>query len=762
MTPRADDLRRNPAIAQLAKLGRRFVGWEETPNPDLTKPPRKIPIRPLDGKAASSTDPDDWGTLDDALAAVARYRLRGIGVVLGDGLAGVDFDTCIDPQTKRLTPWSRLWLKQLATYAEVSPSGEGVKALCFVDPALELRANKRMMGQGSNGSSHHPPQIELYTRGRYFTLTGEQLDGTTDEVVDATEAFERLAAFVADGRSGPGGGTASANGHAYFTEMSEATAKLLDDEPELKAAWTSGTKLTAGGDSSASGLDFSLMIWLVEHGYDDSAIEAALRSYPHGQIGRGSLDEKGAARRIAQLLAEAEKRRKGSGEGEWPDPAPLPEGLPAVQAFDFLLLPDSLRPWIADVTERMQTPPDYPGVAAMVTISAIVGRKVGIRPKRHDDWMVTPNLWGAVIGRPGVMKTPALQEACRPLTLLEIEAQKNHAAELKEHDAQQQIAKAQKKIREEKIAKDLRQNRDPKGILHDLLAEGLEEPPPARRRYIVNDTSIEKLGEILGQNPRGVLVFRDELVGFLRQMDRDGHEQDRAFYLESWNGNGRFTYDRIGRGTLDIEACCVSLLGGIQPGPLAGYLDQMARGGIGDDGLIQRMQLLVWPDVDRVWHNVDRPPDRRARRIASELFSRLDAFDPVALGIGQDDTEGAVPLLHEAGTIPCLRFDPGAQVAFDAWRAGLEGRLRTGELHSALEAHLSKYRSLVPSLALLCHLADNGGGPVGPVAVQRALAWAEYLVVRGRQKIPSGCEPPAPLARGREPRQRYQLSASHH
>jgi hypothetical protein len=159
----------------------------------------------------------------------------------------------------------------------------------------------------------------------------------------------------------------------------------------------------------------------------------------------------------------------------------------------------------------------------------------------------------------------------------------------------------------------------------------------------------------------------------------------------------------------------------------------MARGGIGDDGLIQRMQLLVWPDVDRVWHNVDRPPDRRARRIASELFSRLDAFDSVALGIGQDDTEGAVPLLHEAGTIPCLRFDPEAQAAFDAWRAGLEGRLRTGELHSALEAHLSKYRSLVPSLALLCHLADNGRGPVGPVAVQRALAWAEYLESHARR-----------------------------
>jgi len=53
---------------------------------------------------------------------------------------------------------------------------------------------------------------------------------------------------------------------------------------------------------------------------------------------------------------------------------------------------------------------------------------------------------------------------------------------------------------------------------------------PVRRRYVVNDSTIEKLGEILNQNPRGVLAFRDELTGFVRQMDRDGHEQDRAFY----------------------------------------------------------------------------------------------------------------------------------------------------------------------------------------------------------------------------------------
>jgi putative DNA primase/helicase len=110
------------------------------------------------------------------------------------------------------------------------------------------------------------------------------------------------------------------------------------------------------------------------------------------------------------------------------------------------------------------------------------------------------------------------------------------------------------------------------------------------------------------------------LTGFLHSLEREGREGSRAFYLEAWNGDGRFTYDRIGRGTIDIEAACVSILGGIQPGPLTGYMLQLAKGLGGDDGLMQRFQLLVWPDVTSEWVNVDREPDISARRRIGEIF----------------------------------------------------------------------------------------------------------------------------------------------
>jgi len=107
------------------------------------------------------------------------------------------------------------------------------------------------------------------------------------------------------------------------------------------------------------------------------------------------------------------------------------------------------------------------------------------------------------------------------------------------------------------------------------------------RRFIVNDSTVEKLGELLNQNRNGLLLFRDELTGWLQTLDRENRENDRAFYLESWNGDSSYIYDRIGRGTLIIDSNCVSILGGIQPGPLGEFLWSALKGGVGADGLMR-------------------------------------------------------------------------------------------------------------------------------------------------------------------------------
>ena len=415
-------------------------------------------------------------------------------------------------------------------------------------------------------------------------------------------------------------------------------------------------------------------------------------------------------------------------ESDWPEPEPLPGKLPPVQPFSYDLLPDAFRPWIKDIAERMQCPPDFPAVGAIVSLASVVGRKIGIRPKRHDDWLVIPNLWGAAVGRPGVMKTPALDQALLPLKRLHAEAIEANAQALIEWESGEIVRKARREVLAGELRKNLKTGSDTSGIEAELSDLRSDCVPPVNRRYLVNDSTVEKLGEILRENPNGVLVFRDELTGWLRTLDREGHENDRAFFLEAWNGDGSYTFDRIGRGTIHIEAVCLSILGGIQPGPLADYIREAARNGAGADGLLQRFQLLVWPDDPQGWQNVDRWPDTVSKNRAFEVFRRLADLDPSSIGAegGFVGFEGSLPLGSE-GKNPFLRFDTEAQDAFDAWREIVETeKLRAGE-PDMIEAALSKYRSLIPSLALLFHLADVGKGPVGMDSLLRAIDWQDYL-----------------------------------
>ena len=296
-----------------------------------------------------------------------------------------------------------------------------------------------------------------------------------------------------------------------------------------------------------------------------------------------------------------------------------------------------------------------------------------------------PNLWGAIIGRTGVMKTPPIAETLKPLQRLEVKAKEVFEEELKEAAAEEIYSEAHQKELKKQLATEIRSGN--LAAAEQLSRQVIEQESeqPARRRFIVNDTTVEKLGELLDSNPNGILVFRDELTGWLRSLDQENQQTARKFYLEAWNGTGRYTVDRIGRGTLDIEAACVSILGTIQPGPLQQYLRGALDCGAADDGLLQRFQLVVWPDHSQAWSNVDREPDIQAR---PEGFLRvlrvLAELDISKLQASQD------------AEIPYLRFRSDAQEVFDEWRAGLEKKIRSGNLHPAFEAHLAKYRSLVP------------------------------------------------------------------
>jgi putative DNA primase/helicase len=425
--------------------------------------------------------------------------------------------------------------------------------------------------------------------------------------------------------------------------------------------------------------------------------------------------------------AQPEAAGPDAEDDPWPSPEPIGAALTPVPAFEpEVMLPAPFAAWVRDIALRSQAPADFVGVAVVIALASLIGRAAAIRPKTHDDWTVVPNLWGLVVGRPGVMKSPALGEALRPLQRLVADAHDAFRVKRKAYEAAAVVREAQKTVLKDKLKKAVRDGGDVAAVQGHLEAFD-DAPPPTERRYLVNDSTVEKLGELLNENPNGLLLFRDELSGFLSLMDREGHENDRAFFCEAWNGTGAYTYDRIGRGTIRIDAACLSVLGGLQPGPLHAYLREVFAAGATDDGLIQRFQLLVFPDVSPGWRNVDQWPDRDAKTRAFAIFTALATVEARDLGAHREADEA----------VAFFRFTPEAQARFNTWRARLEQLVRDPGEHPVVAAHLAKYRSLLPSLALVFHLVDcvaqGQGGPVSEAATARALTWCTYLEAHARR-----------------------------
>jgi primase-polymerase (primpol)-like protein len=125
---------------------------------------------------AASTQSKTWSSIEDALVAVRNLSLTGIGFVFDvkDPYVGIDLDNCRNPKTEVIADWAWEIIRALDSYAEVSPSGTGVHIISR--GRLPGGKGRRIALSGGN--------IEMYSRGRYFTFTGNRIDGTSIEIRD--------------------------------------------------------------------------------------------------------------------------------------------------------------------------------------------------------------------------------------------------------------------------------------------------------------------------------------------------------------------------------------------------------------------------------------------------------------------------------------------------------------------------------------------------------------------------------------------------
>lgn len=173
------------AIPQLLKERQQWVTWRLEDDPKRPDKPKKIPCNPRTGGNAQSNNPETWSSYIGACRANKSRNHDGIGYMFGldDGLVGIDLDGCRNPETGEIAPWAREILDRLNSYSEISPSGCGVKVIVQGKIAKAL---KRSLGEHIG--------IEIYNKGRFFTVTGNQQAEYPDSPQEAQAALDWLIA----------------------------------------------------------------------------------------------------------------------------------------------------------------------------------------------------------------------------------------------------------------------------------------------------------------------------------------------------------------------------------------------------------------------------------------------------------------------------------------------------------------------------------------------------------------------------------------
>lgn len=232
--------------------------------------------------------------------------------------------------------------------------------------------------------------------------------------------------------------------------------------------------------------------------------------------------------------------------------------------FPIEIFPKPFQSYIIECHDKLDSVIDYMGCSLLWTISLLVGNTFTIRVK--NGWNENPVVWFALVGRAGVGKTPSIRRILYPLIKennKEIKAYIKNNADFNEYD------KLSKKEKEQQI----------------------EIKKPLKKQFIADDITLEALIDLHQEVTTGVGVFKDELAGWLKDMNKYREGSDLEFWLSTWSGTS-VNVNRLTRVGSFVESPFIPVIGGIQPSILNELYTQEKK----DNGFMDRM-LISYPEI---------------------------------------------------------------------------------------------------------------------------------------------------------------------
>ena len=329
--------------------------------------------------------------------------------------------------------------------------------------------------------------------------------------------------------------------------------------------------------------------------------------------------------------------------------------------------------WIARAAAGANAPPDYVALPLLAAASALIGNARWVRG--WQGWTEPPALWCASVGNPSSGKSPGAAPVMRDvLGIVEAHMAHSYPDELAAWKEAAKVAELIEKQWEANVKAAVKDGKAPP----PKPREATPTPAPVRPRVRVADATVEALATILHGLPKGLLHVRDELAGWLLNLQRYSGGNDRPFWLESYVG-GSYTVDRQKNPVpVFIPRLAVATFGTIQPDRLEDALTGV------DDGLAGRF-LWTWPDP----HPFRRPVQSSDAPAAALRLQRLAAL--------------AMPM-NLAGE-PCPAYTPLAPDAADLLeRFGQEMQTAEKGAHGLLKSSMGKARGQALRLALVLEL----------------------------------------------------------
>jgi hypothetical protein len=343
----------------------------------------------------------------------------------------------------------------------------------------------------------------------------------------------------------------------------------------------------------------------------------------------------------------------------------------AYRPFPVDALPEPIRGFVDAGARAISCDPSYLALPLLTAIAAAIGNTRRLELKRG--WSVPPILWGAIVGESGTAKTPAFRLVMRPVRDRQSRSFEVFEAQQEEYEAALEAWQEAKK------------------------GERGEKPqPPSCERFIVSDTTVEALAPILLANPRGLLLARDELAGWIGSFDRYAGKgkasADSANWLSMFNAESIIVDRKTGiPRTIHVPQAALCVSGGIQPAILQRALGLEHR----ESGLAARLLLTCPPRKAKRWTEADIDPSAEAE--LGQLFDRLYELQPTA----GDDGERRPSLVRLSGD------------AKTAWKAYYNAHaIEQADLTGDMAAAWSKLEEFAARLAVVVHFTRWAAGDV--------------------------------------------------